>query len=123
MFEAVVEREFCAAHALRLPGGSLEPVHGHNWHVAVAVSRNGLDHLETVMDFHQLEASVDAAIAPWRNANLNDCRPFAGDGYNPSAERVAQAIAEAVTPALPEGVRLSWVSVTEAPGCRAVYQP
>lgn len=118
-FQATVEREFCAAHALRLPDGSLEPRHGHNWRVWVTVARDGLDELETVMDFHRLEADLDAVLEPWHNADLNEQPIFGEAGYNPSAERVAQVIAEAVRPTLPAGVHLESVSVREAPGCTA----
>lgn len=123
VYEASVEREFCASHALRLPDGSLEPVHGHNWRLTVTVARPGLDAVETVMDFHELEAAVDRAIEPWQNRHLNDAPPFEAGGYNPSAERVAQAVAEAVAPQLPDAVTLTRVSVTEAPGCVAAYRP
>ncbi|MFW5682182.1 MAG: 6-pyruvoyl trahydropterin synthase family protein [Phycisphaeraceae bacterium] len=122
-YQATVEREFCAAHALRLPDGSLEPRHGHNWRVWVTVARGDLDELETVIDFHQLEASLDAVLAPWQNADLNEQPIFQEGGYNPSAERVSQAIAEALMPALTSGVELHSVRVSEAPGCTATVLP
>lgn len=122
-YQATVQREFCAAHALRLPDGSLEPRHGHNWRVWVTVMRDGLDELETVMDFHQLEAGLDAVLAPWQNADLNEQPTFRDGGYNPSAERVGQAIAEALMPTLPAGVTLHSVRVSEAPGCTATIVP
>ena len=36
-FDIRTVRTFAAAHQLRLAGGSLEPLHGHNWRVAVTV--------------------------------------------------------------------------------------
>lgn len=127
MYEIIVETTFAAAHAIRLPDGALEPVHGHNWPVAVTVAADELDAIETVCDFHVLEALVKDAVGPWHNGDLNQCEPFAdgsgGLAINPTAERVAWAIAQRVTPGLPGNCKLVSVSVGEAPGCTAVYRP
>ncbi|MFW6058842.1 MAG: 6-pyruvoyl trahydropterin synthase family protein [Phycisphaeraceae bacterium] len=122
-YEITVETVFPAAHTLRLPDGSDEPLHGHNWQVAVTVARAGLDAMETVMDFHELERIVETIIAPWRNQHLNEQPPFVDQGVNPSAERVAWWIGKQTAAQLPEGVRLVDVRVGEAPGCTAVYRP
>ena len=127
MYEITVETTFAAAHAIRLPDGRLEPVHGHNWPVTVTVGAHQLDGIETVCDFHILHKLVEDAVAPWRNNDLNRCAPFTdgrgGLAINPTAERVAWAIAERVNNKLPETCRLISVSVGEAPGCTAVYRP
>jgi 6-pyruvoyltetrahydropterin/6-carboxytetrahydropterin synthase len=127
MYEITVRRQFAAAHAIYLPDGSLEPLHGHDWQVQVTVQSDGLDTIETVMDFHTLEQQVDTIIAPWHNAHLNNCAPFAdgqgGLAINPSAERVAQTIGETLTPQLPAGVRLGDVLIEEAAGCWARHRP
>ena len=122
MHEITIERVFSAAHALRLPDGSLEPVHGHNWDVAVTVGAEKLDEMAVVMDFHELERSVDRLVAELHNGDLNRIEPFAS-GVNPSAERVASHFAERVSAELPAHVRLRSVSVGEAPGCTATYRP
>lgn len=130
MYEATIEKRFAAAHALRLPDGTLEPLHGHNWAVRVTVAAGELDAMDTVMDFHRLEKLVEQVIGPWRDRNLNDLPPFAGKSdapedlaVNPSAERVAEQIAWAVSGGLPEHVWLRAVGVGEAPGCVARYRP
>ena len=117
-FEVILRRTFCAAHALRLPGGKVEPIHGHNWHVTVIAARDdgGLDEIECVIDFHQLEPALEAVIAPWQSGNLNDHPPFDGE-VNPSAERVAEQIGRNMK--VPAGVRIVSVEVTEAEGCSA----
>jgi len=127
MYAITVTREFAAAHALRLPDGTYEPTHGHNWHVEVTVASDSLDAMETVMDFHALQGLVDGVIKPWAHANLNEQAPFA-DGHgtlaiNPSAERVAEHLGQRVSAALPAGATLHEVLVTEAPGCWAHYRP
>ncbi len=142
MHEITVTAAFSAAHALRLPDGSLEPVHGHDWRLSVTVGSEVLDAMGAVLDFHDLQHAVDAAVADWRNADLNRLPPFAagvaaGDdrsdagtltpaadrAWNPTAERVCQEVAVRVAPSLPAGVALRAVSVTEAIGCVARFRP
>ena len=123
MYEISIEKTFAAAHAIKLPDGSMEPVHGHNWQLTVTVASPVLDAIETVMDFHDLEKAVDQVIKPWHNSDLNAHPPFADGTYSPSAERVVWWVATQVSKALPEAVHLVSVSVTEAPGCTATYRP
>jgi 6-pyruvoyltetrahydropterin/6-carboxytetrahydropterin synthase len=122
MYEITVLRVFAAAHAIRLPNGSLEPLHGHNWAVEVSVSAADLDDLGLVMDFHALERALDELLARVANANLNDVEPFAG-GVNPTAERVAWWLGTELAPRLPSGVVLGAVRIGEAPGCTATFHP
>ncbi|MEX0886073.1 MAG: 6-carboxytetrahydropterin synthase [Phycisphaeraceae bacterium] len=123
MYEITIETVFAASHALHLPGGRDEPLHGHNWPVAVTVAASELDEIEAVMDFHDLEAIVADLIAPMHNHHLNDVGPFADGRVNPSAERVAWWIGERVAERLPKRVHLVAVRVGEAPGCAATWRP
>ena len=123
MYEITIEKVFAASHALKLPDGSMEPVHGHNWPVTVTVAADRLDAMQTVMDFHDLEKLVDTALEGWHNRHLNDCEPFLSGAMNPSAERVAEHIATQVIEGLPTDVRLLCTTVGEAPGCAAAYRP
>lgn len=122
MYEITIERVFSAAHALRLPDGSIEPMHGHNWQVQVTVSAAQLDAMETVMDFHILEQSLDQIMARVHNRNLNDIEPFV-ETFNPSAERVAEWIGKEILIGLPDGVSLESVQIEEAAGCFATWRP
>jgi 6-pyruvoyltetrahydropterin/6-carboxytetrahydropterin synthase len=130
-FEITYQTAFAAAHAILLPDGSLEPVHGHNWSVAVTVAAPELDAIETVMDFHDLERIVQGITASWHNRDLNGCPPFADAGrtdrhglaISPTAERVAEHLGTAVAAQLPAHTRLVGVTVGEAPGCTATYRP
>ncbi len=119
-FQITTTRSFAAAHQLRLPDGSLEPLHGHNWVVKVAVAAPRLDSIGVVMDFHELERLVDAIVVPMHNRHLNELEPFAAE-LNPSAENVAFHVARALG-ALPPGVRLAQVEVWETDGNSAVYK-
>jgi 6-pyruvoyltetrahydropterin/6-carboxytetrahydropterin synthase len=118
-FEVSATRNFSAAHQLRLYDGSLEPLHGHNWVTRVTVSAEKLDAIGVVMDFHELERLLDAIVAPMHNAHLNDLPAF--KSLNPSAENVAQRIAQTLR--LPPGVRLVSVEVWETEQNSAVYRP
>ena len=120
-FEIRTTRHFSAAHALRLYDGSLEPIHGHNWTVEVAVASPSLDPIGVVMDFHELERLVDEVISPWHNRHLNDAEPFANGKLNPSAENVALSIARELR--LPDPATLVGVRVWETSENSAIYRP
>jgi len=123
MFQIVITREFSAAHALKLPNGEMEPLHGHNWPVDVTIEAADLDELETVMDFHILERDLDAILKQLNNRNVNDVGPFVDCKINPSAERIAQWIGQLLIPTLPKRTKLVSVRIGEAPGCKAVWLP
>jgi 6-pyruvoyltetrahydropterin/6-carboxytetrahydropterin synthase len=120
MFELAVQREFCAAHAIRIHGRQ-EPVHGHNWRITLRVCGRELDSDGLLCDFHVLERAVDEVIGPLHNSDLNTAPAF--ERVNPTAENVARHIGELVQTVLPRKVRLVSVSVSEAPGCTATYRP
>ena len=127
MYAITIETTFAAAHAIRLPDDSLETLHGHDWRVWVTIQRPQLDAIETVMDFHDLQAMLARVVKPFRQMNLNDVEPFSdgrgGLAINPTAERVAWVIAQSLAEVLPEEVALADVRVEEAPGCVATYRP
>ena len=120
MFELVVERSFPAAHAVTMKGRA-EETHDHLWRVAVTVAGRQLDADGLLCDFHAIERRLAEVVDPLRGADLNRTPPF--DRVNPTAEAVARHIAQRIAPALPEGVALRSVAVTEARGCTAVYRP
>lgn len=119
MYELLVERCFNATHALTL-GGGVEPVHGHDWQVEVRVGATELNADDLVMDFHELEILIDAALRPLQHANLSELPAF--QGVNASAERVVKHLYDQIAPGLPAEVQLLSVTVSEAPGCRACYR-
>lgn len=119
-FEIAIERVFPAAHAIVMRG-ERETLHGHNWVVRVVVAGHALDADGLLVDFHELERLLNAIVAPFNNANLNEAPPF--DRLNPTAERLAEHVGVEMARQLPKGVALVSVSVTEAPGCVATYRP
>ncbi|MHB1156110.1 MAG: 6-pyruvoyl trahydropterin synthase family protein [Phycisphaerales bacterium] len=121
MYELTIERTFNATHALRLPDGSREPAHGHDWRVVVHVAADQLDACDMVVDFHLIERRLDEMLAPLQHTHLNDHPAFAK--VNPSAERVAEHLARHMAEQLAaiKNAKVLKVSVTEAPGCAATF--
>jgi 6-pyruvoyltetrahydropterin/6-carboxytetrahydropterin synthase len=135
MFAIEVQSRFSAAHALRLPDGSTEPLHGHDFQVTVKIAADKLDDIGTVIDFHLIEQCLEDIVQPWRNRNLNEIAPF-NKYTNPSAERIAEHIGYDINTGLKtfafknmaqlsaeRNVRLVEVRITEAPGCLAIWIP
>jgi 6-pyruvoyltetrahydropterin/6-carboxytetrahydropterin synthase len=127
MFEVVVSGWFAASHQLRLPDGSLEPMHGHNWKVEVVVRGPRLDGIGVLVDFTRLQPLVREELGELDHRHLNDLSAFAE--RNPSAEYVAVHLAERIEARLPRDAgadaetHVFCVSVEEAPGCVARYYP
>ncbi len=119
MFRAIVEGRFSATHQVRLCGGELEPIHGHDWRVRLHLSVSELDEQDMVVDFHHAQSVLRSVLDRLHHSDLATCSGLAG--RNPTAERVAQYVYEQVEAGgLP---MISAVEVTEAPGCLAVYAP
>jgi 6-pyruvoyltetrahydropterin/6-carboxytetrahydropterin synthase len=127
MHTITITRTLWAAHAIRLPDGTLEPRHSHNWIIRATLGTDPLPPEEWVMDFHALEGLIDRVLAPLNNRCLNDLPPYAGEGggpaINPTAERFAQQLATQLAAKLPDDPRLLELTVTEAPGCDATWIP
>ncbi len=121
MFEVTVSGWFAASHQLRMTDGSLEPLHGHNWKVAVTIAGPGLDEMEVLIDFTRLRRRLDELLATMHDRHLNDLEPFRSK--NPSAERVAEFLALRMGSDHAEPLRLHSVEVEEAPGCTARFLP
>lgn len=121
MFEISVSGWFAAAHQLRFPDGSLEPLHGHNWRVKVICMGETLDEMGVLVDFTKLKPAVDRVLATLHDRHLNELPAFSG--RQPSAENVAVHICTALAPCIPPGARIACVEVEESPGCTACYRP
>lgn len=105
--------------------GVRETTHGHNWRVEVVIRGTTLDPDGLLCDFHTVEAMLEQVIEPFQNADLNRVDPF--KTLNPSAENVAKhiavSLAELLDSSLAPHAKVGGVSVTEAPGCKALYIP
>ncbi len=113
-----VEAGFCATHQLRLADGTVEPVHGHDWGVRAVFRTVELDAQGMVLDFHEAERAVQAAVAGWQHGHLNELGDFTG--RNPTAEVVAEVLFLQLRRG---GLHtISRVEITEAPHCTAFYE-
>jgi 6-pyruvoyltetrahydropterin/6-carboxytetrahydropterin synthase len=121
MFEVSVSGTFIAAHQLRLPDGTLEPRHHHNWRVTVSFAGLTLNRDGVLLDFNEIKPRLDELLAILFDRNLNELPAFAT--RPPSVENVALHVAQQLGNLLPTGVRLACVEVEEAPGCVARYRP
>ena len=117
-YEVQIEGTFTARHAIRLPDGTVEPAHVHEWHVTVGFTGTELDECGLLVDFDAVGADLQEVLAGFDHADLNRCPALRG--LNPTAEYVAQVIFEALAEPGPARYRLQSVRVTEAPGCAAV---
>ena len=99
MFEVRVETEFSAAHFLRDYNGKCERLHGHNYTVYAHVRGSVLNEGGMLFDFSRLKAALRQVCGTLDHCNLNDIPAFE---QNPSAERIACYIYNALTAAIPE---------------------
>ena len=119
MFCLSVETRFWASHQLKLPDGSKEPAHQHNWVVRADVRTDDLDSMGLVMDFRDLKSALEAVVSEFDNQQLDQLDYFARN--NASAENVAKYVYDKLGPQLPDAVRLDCVSVGEETGCWAKF--
>ncbi|WP_147819285.1 6-carboxytetrahydropterin synthase QueD [Salidesulfovibrio onnuriiensis] len=115
-----ITQDFSAAHQLRNYGGKCEHMHGHNFGVEVCVEGSRLDdRVHYLMDFKELKKRTKAVLEQLDHKHLNQVPPF--DEINPSSENIAMFIYNELKPALPQGVALAWVSVSEKDSSKATY--
>lgn len=118
MYELSIEQTFRASHAITI-AGEAEQLHEHGWKVKVIVQGDKLDGDGLLVDFHLIETQLAKVIEPFIGKDIGDVEPFTN--INPTAELLAQHIAEQISKLLPSGVKIKCVSVTEAPNCVATY--
>jgi 6-pyruvoyltetrahydropterin/6-carboxytetrahydropterin synthase len=120
MYELHLESEFAAGHFLRGYEGKCERLHGHNWRIQVVLESDRLNGTGMVMDFKDARAALEKALQPFDHQLLNDVPPFVT--LNPTTEHVARTVYEALSPLLPQGVRVQSVTSWESPRCGATYR-
>ncbi len=115
-----ITQDFSASHQLRNYGGKCEHMHGHNFGVEVCVEGSKLDDkVHYLMDFKELKRRTKDVLEKLDHKHLNEVCPF--DDINPSSENLAMFIYSELKPAMPEGVILAWVSVSEKESSKATY--
>lgn len=105
-FEAAVERPLSVV--FRRADGAWE---GHDYLVEVVAGRNGLDAMDVVVDFRDLEAALDGLLAPMQGKLLSD---LGLDGPLALVEKLARDLA----PTLAAPARLVSIALIDGRGRR-----
>ena len=124
MFEVSVDETFSAGHALRGYKGKCENVHGHNYKVRIVLEGSQLDSIGLLFDFTHLKRVIREIVAGVDHVFLNDRAPF--DVINPSAENLAKFFYDETSrrmDAIPEGARITHVTIWETDTTSATYRP
>ncbi len=120
VYEVSVEGTFRATHRVRLPDGSWEPVHGHDWWVRATWRGAELDGHGLLVDFVWAEGLVHELCSGLADSYLNDHPLFAA--RHASAEGVAELFFERLAASPAQGPGRLWsVRVREAAGCEAEF--
>jgi 6-pyruvoyltetrahydropterin/6-carboxytetrahydropterin synthase len=113
--------EFEARHALTSYRGQPEEPHGHRWKVAIRVGADRLGAEGYAVDFHEVHSLLAGFVSELDGTDLNRHPEIARP--SPSAERVAQVLADRLAPKLAAiGAGLLSVSVWEGPENRVDLQ-
>ncbi len=90
-----IERELTARHFLTVPDAGPEgELHAHHYGVEIVLEGAELDEYGYLVDIDRLEVLLDETLERFSGAILNDLAEFGGD--NPSVERFARVIGDAV---------------------------
>ncbi len=105
---------FKARHALTVYKGEVEASHLHDWQVEARIGADALGPEGYALDFHEVRQILVDAVAPLDDSNIN-FDPEIGRP-SPTAERVAEVLAERLTPQYEAiGGRLLSLTVWEGP--------
>lgn len=89
---------------------------GHDFTVEVITTRQGLDSYDVVVDFRDLEASLDALLQPLQGRLLSDL------GFQDPLD-LARKLASELASRVPAPARLSEVALTDGRGRRLALRP
>jgi 6-pyruvoyltetrahydropterin/6-carboxytetrahydropterin synthase len=124
MFQVTVDETFSSGHALRGYKGKCENVHGHNYKLRVTLEGPQLDSIGLLYDFTHLKRVIREIVGGVDHKFLNDLAPF--DVLNPSAENLAKYFYDETARqmnAMPEGARVTSVTIWETDTTSATYWP
>ncbi|WP_128477467.1 6-pyruvoyl trahydropterin synthase family protein [Halorussus pelagicus] len=93
MYAVTVQREFVAQHFLTVPDPGPEgDLHSHHYTATVELAGEELNEHGYLADIDAVEDRIDATVARYRDATLNDLPAF--EGLNPSLEHFARVFGE-----------------------------
>lgn len=89
VYELNLKKDFVAQHYLTVPNcGAENEWHSHHFAVEVRLAGKKLNEHGYLIDIVELEDAIDALIARYEDATLNDLPEF--DGLNPSIEHFSR---------------------------------
>jgi len=118
MYEVKVKSKFSSAHYLRGYRGKCEELHGHNWHVEVAVCAELLNDIGMVVDFGELKKELNEILRGLDHKHLNELEYF--KTVNPTSENIAKFLYDDLTEKI-QGIKISSVTVWETDSSAAIY--
>lgn len=110
-FQAAVERPLSVV--FRTSQGTWE---GHDYRVEVITERSGLDRYDVVMDFRELEAAMEAMLAPLNGRLLSEM------GLEGPSELACRLLAD-LAPRVPPPARIAEIALTDGRGRRIAVCP
>ncbi|MHB8769847.1 MAG: 6-carboxytetrahydropterin synthase QueD [Syntrophales bacterium] len=120
MYEVSIKKTFSAAHRISEIGGKCEALHGHNFHVEVAVAAQTLTAEGLVVDFRLLKRWTAEVLDQLDHKFLNELDYF--KMRSPSSEQIARYLYERISERTGrENLRLSRVTVWESEHSSATY--
>jgi 6-pyruvoyltetrahydropterin/6-carboxytetrahydropterin synthase len=114
-----VETRFSSAHSIQHYDGPCGELHGHTWKVRVEVLSEKTNQLGLSIDFKDLKKISESVVNRLDHRYINQIKPF--DRENPTAENIARYIYQQIEKKLPDGVRLSAVTVWESEATGVTY--
>ncbi len=120
MYKAILKSSFRASHAVKMPDGTVEKAHWHDWKLTSCFSRDSLDELGFVIEFGLCQEIINSATTTLANQNINELGIFSPN--YPTTELIAKYIFEQIATRLPSTtIKLDYVELTEQPNCLVRY--
>ncbi|AQQ09349.1 queuosine biosynthesis protein QueD [Sedimentisphaera cyanobacteriorum] len=116
MYKVTVEDTFYAEHAVKMPGGEIEPSHGHDWRVRVCAAARELDEYGFAFEFKDFRKALNIVISNI-GQNLNELEL---NGQHPTTELVCKHFYDKMQQEL-SSVELDYVEIEEEKGCLVRY--
>lgn len=118
-YEITVEGNFSAAHRLKRYKGKCENLHGHNWKVHAAFTKNTLDKTGLVLDFTKAKELLEKVLKGLDHKDISKTSFFKKN--NPTSELIAKFIFDRLKKIIGSKATLIKVSVWETPTSCASY--
>jgi 6-pyruvoyltetrahydropterin/6-carboxytetrahydropterin synthase len=114
-----IHDSFSATHTVRMPDGSWEMPHRHQWKLRIFLTRKNLNENRMIIDFVDAKKRLRTILDPLEGKNLGEVSAI---GSIPTAELVAKYIFDRFNDLLaPEGVKVKSLALCEAEDCWAWY--